>query len=394
MGNIFDESGVWRFRELLPFFGDGSGTDYRDILVSLDGAEGKTKPVHMRFVAEYVGLEPDKLSIQSEGANPTNSFKDNGVASGTTHAKMVGTNIVVCASTGNTSSSVAAYAANEGIRAVVLIGDGKIAAGKLAQTIEYGAKVIQLQGCDFDDAMKAVVKLPGMYLLNSLNPFRLEGQKTIVYRALEGLDWQPPDFIVYPGGNLGNCSAAGKALVELHELGLIKKMPRLVVVNAAGANTLDVLVNEKGLSWNGGNVDRATIQNHYEYLEREGIKAKTKASAIEILRPVNLDKALRALEATDGIVTSVTDQEMMDAKAIIGRNGFGCEPASAATVAGIKKLVAKGSIDREATVVGILTGHQLKDPDATVAYHRDPRNQFANTPILSTVDNLADVLRL
>lgn len=385
-GNIFDESGVWRFRELINFV-DVNTEDYDEyskILVSLDGDEGKTKPFHLTKVAEYVGLESDNFWLQFEGNNPTGSFKDNGMSTAFTHAKMLGIKKVACASTGNTASSAAAFAANEWMEAIIFIGEGKIAKGKLAQMLDYGAKVIQIKG-DFDDAMARVIELAKkkeVYIVNSVNPYRIEGQKTMMHRVLDYLGWKAPDWIVFPGGNLGNTSAFGKAFMELHEWGWIRKIPRIAVVNAEGANTFYKLFNEKNLRWNKGNVDDEIIKDYQSYLERKGIKAKTKASAIEILKPVNLKKALRTLEFTNGIVAQVGDKQMLDARAIVGRNGFGCELASAATVAGIKKLVKEEIIEKDETVIGILTGHMLKDPDTIINYHLNPKNKFANTPIV------------
>ncbi|MBI5762888.1 MAG: pyridoxal-phosphate dependent enzyme [Planctomycetes bacterium] len=209
----------------------------------------------------------------------------------------------------------------------------------------------------------------GLYLMNSVNPFRLEGQKTIMYRVLEALRWEVPDWIVVPGGNLGNTSAFGKAWLELKQLGLVSRIPRLAVINAAGANTLHELYNNHGLRWNNGNWNCDTVCNHYDEMTKQGHKASTIATAIEIARPVNLSKALRALDAMNGVVCEVTDNEILEEKALVGRFGFGCEPASAASVAGLRQLLANGTIDREARVVCILTGHALKDPDATVKYH-------------------------
>jgi threonine synthase len=205
--------------------------------------------------------------------------------------------------------------------------------------------------------------------MNSLNPFRLEGQKTIMYRILEGLGWEAPDWIVVPGGNLGNSSAFGKAFQELTEVGLIPRPPRLAVINAAGADTLYRVVNQEKMTWNGGRVDDARIGAFYRELDAENRRAKTVASAIEINRPVNLKKCLRALEVTGGVVEKVTDEEILDAKAQVGAGGFGCEPASAASVAGVRKLRAAGVIGKDQRVVCVLTGHALKDPHATVAYH-------------------------
>ena len=384
--NIFNESGVWRFRELInfPSVDCTEYTSYSKVLVSLDGAEGRTKPFQLTKVAEFVDLKPQNFWLQFEGDNPTGSFKDNGMATAFTHAKMLRHQRVACASTGNTSSSAAAFAANEWIEALVFIGKGKIAQGKLAQTLDYGAKVVQIQG-NFDDALNRVKELApilNLYLVNSLNAFRIEGQKTMMYRILDYFDWQVPNWVVFPGGNLGNAAAFGKAFKELKDWGWINTVPRLVVVNAQGANTLFHLYNKLHLTWNQGNVEDTIIDDYYALLDREGIKANTQASAIEILKPANLKKALRSLAETNGIVIEVTDQEMLDARAIVGRNGFGCELASAATVAGIKNLVQDGVIAKDDTTVGILTGHMLKDPDTIINYHRNSHNIYANAPIV------------
>ena len=396
--NIFNESGVWRYRELLNFAGVDTENydDYSKKLVSLDGAEGRTKPFHLTRVADYVGVKSENFWLQFEGDNPTGSFKDNGMATAFTHARMVGAKKVVCASTGNTSSSAAAFAANElDMQAVIFVGAGKIAKGKLAQSLAYGAKVLQVNG-DFDVAMDMVKKLSKestIYVVNSLNSFRLEGQKTMMFRVLDYLRWQVPDWIVFPGGNLGNTSAFGKAFMELYEYGWIKKKPRMAVVVAEGAPTLSDLYNLHELRWNRGNIDNSIIDDYYAEVDRKGIKAKTRASAIEILKPVNLKKALRTLEFTDGVVTTVSDEAIMDAMAMVSKNGFGCEPASAATVAGTKKLVEQGVIGTDETVVGISTGHILKDVTAIVDYHFNPKKRFANTPI--TVEpNIKEILKL
>jgi len=396
--NIFNESGVWRYRELINFVGVDTENydDYSQKLVSLDGAEGKTKPFHLTKVADYVGVKTGNFWLQFEGDNPTGSFKDNGMATAFTHAKMVGAKKVVCASTGNTSSSAAAFAANElDMEAVILVGAGKIAKGKLAQSLAYGAKVLQVKG-DFDVAMamvKALSRESGIYVVNSLNAFRLEGQKTMMYRMLDYLRWEVPDWIVLPGGNLGNTSAFGKAFMELYEYGWIKKKPRMAVVVAEGAPTLADLYNDRKLRWNNGNFDNKIIDEYYGEVDRKGIKAKTRASAIEILKPVNLKKALRTLEFTDGVVTKVPDTDILDAMAIVSKNGFGCEPASAATVAGTKKLVEQGTIGADEVVVGVSTGHILKDVTAIVDYHFNPKNRFANTPITVEPD-IKEILKL
>ena len=356
-------SGVWRFHELIPFAA-------REHIVTV--GEGRTILQRADKVAPYAGVEPGRFFLQYEGMNPSGSFKDNGMTAAFTHARLVGAKRAACASTGNTSASVALYSAVDGrIPAVVLVGSGKIAYGKLAQALDYGVRVLQVQG-DFDVCMKRVKQVAKelkIYLMNSVNPFRLEGQKTIMYRILEGLGWEVPDWVVVPGGNLGNSSAFGKAFHELVELGLIKRPPRLAVINAAGADTLYRIVNQEKIAWNGGRVDDKKIAAFYKQMDTEGRRAKTLASAIEINRPVNLKKCLRALEWTGGVVEKVTDQEILDAKAQVGAGGFGCEPASAASVAGTRKLRAAGVIGATDRVVCVLTGHALKDPHATVAYH-------------------------
>jgi threonine synthase len=263
------------------------------------------------------------------------------------------------------------------MRGIVFIGSGKISYGKLAQALDHGALTIQIAG-DFDDAMERVQQVAsrlGVYLVNSINPFRLEGQKTVMYRVLEALAWEPPDWIIVPGGNLGNSSAFGKAYMELRELGLVKKIPRLAVINAGGARTFDELVNKRGLTWNGGRFSRAAVNGYYAELDAAKSRANTIASAIEINRPVNLPKALRAIDVMNGVVRMASDQEIMDAKALVGAGGLGCEPASAASLAGLIQLREQGVIAPSDRVVCILTAHQMKDSAATVAYHSsDPDN--------------------
>jgi threonine synthase len=365
-------SGVWRFRELLPF------AQPEHVLTI---GEGQTILQKADIVAGYVGVEPGRLFLQYEGMNPSGSFKDNGMTAAFTHARMVGARRAACASTGNTSASLAVFCSATGLmRAVIFIGSGKIAYGKLAQALDHGALTVQIAG-DFDDAMQRVQQVArrlGIYLVNSINPFRLEGQKTIMYRVLEGLRWEPPDWVVVPGGNLGNVSAFGKAFIELVELGLIARPPRFAVINAAGANTFYQLVEKAGLRWNQGRPNASLAERHYQGLDAEHIRASTIASAIEINRPVNLPKALRSLERCGGVVREVTDQDILDAKARVGAGGLGCEPASAASVAGARKLRQEGVIAPSDRTVCILTGHQLKDPDATVAYHSADQQMFEN----------------
>ena len=365
-----DFSGVWRFRQLLPFAPE-------DKIVTV--GEGQTLLQRADSVAGYAQLEPGNLYLQYEGMNPSGSFKDNGMSAAFTHARMVGAQRAACASTGNTSASLAMYCAvTRLMRAIIFVGSGKIAYGKLSQALEYGALTVQISG-DFDDAMQRVKEVSrdlGVYLVNSVNPFRLEGQKTIMLRVLEALQWQIPDWIVVPGGNLGNSSAFGKAFAELIELGLISHAPRLAIINAAGADTLDVLYNQRNLRWNQGVPDLDSVCQYYDELDQRNSKASTIASAIEINRPVNLNKCIRALEVCDGVVRSVTDQEILDAKAQVGAGGIGCEPASAASLAGARQLREEGVIGKSDRVVCILTGHQLKDPTATVAYHTTDQQQF------------------
>ncbi len=400
--NPLDFSGVWRFRKLLPFAPD-------DKIVTI--GEGQTILQNSQAVARYVGMDPGRLMLQHEGLNPSGSFKDNGMTAASTHANMVGAQHAACASTGNTSASLAIYASSTGLfKTIVFVGSGKISYGKLSQALDYGAKTLQLAG-DFDDAMRqvqAVCKQEKIYLCNSVNPFRLEGQKTIIFRILEALNWDAPDWIVVPGGNLGNSSAFGKALIELKQLGLLTRLPRIAVINAAGANTLHRLYNQQGLRWNSGRPQQQLVNTFYDEMDRDGRKATTLASAIQINRPVNLKKCLRALDATDGIVREVDDQLILDAKAQVGAGGFGCEPASAASVAGAKLLREEGVIAPSDRVVCILTAHQLKDPTATVAYHSNDKEQFdkvlaplgvkttafANSPIgvANEIDRILEVI--
>ncbi len=363
-------SGVWRFHDLLPF-----APPERVVTIG----EGQTLLQSAPAVARYVGSEPGRLFLQYEGMNPSGSFKDNGMSAAFTHAHTIGAQRAACASTGNTSASLALYCSvTKLMRAMIFIGSGKISYGKLSQALDYGALTLQIAG-DFDDAMarvQEVSKQLGIYLVNSVNPFRLEGQKTIMFRVLEALGWQVPDWIVVPGGNLGNSSAFGKAFLELHELGLIDRVPRLAVINAAGANTLYQLYEHRQLRWNQGQPNLTVAAKYYAEMDAARRRASTIASAIEINRPVNLDKCLRALEFCRGVVREVSDQDILDAKAQVGAGGLGCEPASAASVAGAKLLVSEGVIDPEEQVVCILTGHQLKDPTATVAYHTTDQEKF------------------
>ena len=355
-------SGVWRFRELLPDFPD-------DVIVSRP--EGNTNLYHDPRLDDLAGTE---VWFKHEGENPTGSFKDRGMTVGVSHAKWIGASVVACASTGNTSASVASYAAVAGLPSVVFIPEGKISAAKLAQTTAYGAKLLQVRG-DFDAAMTLVRSASeryGLYLLNSLNPFRLEGQKTIFLEALQQRRWQPPDWIVLPGGNLGNVSALGKAIREAHAAGLISDVPRVAVVQAAGAAPF-------AAAYAGG------------FAGLTPVAAETVASAIRIGDPVNYAKAWRVIRETEGVVLAVPDSELLDSKAAIDRAGIGCEPASAAGLAGIRRLVADGVIAAGETVLTVLTGNLMKDSDAVIDYHHsNPEATFANRP--TVIDATRDAL--
>jgi threonine synthase len=388
-GNIYNESGVWRFRDLINF----SGIDTEDfvdcakVLVSLDGAEGRlSRPYSMSKVADYADMYHNSLLLQPEGYNPSGSFKDNGMSTSVTHAKMLKVKRLICASTGNTSASASMYAANENMECEVYIPRGEIAPGKLGQAFQFGAQVIQVDG-NFDDALSISLKKAHetlAYTVNSVNPFRLEGQKAIVYRVMEHLNWHSPDWIVYPGGALGNSSSCGKALIELYEWGWIKKIPRIVIVNSTGANTFYELVNgyfeNRPLTWNDGKPDLEMVKRYYEYKDRKGIRPKTNATAIQIGKPANIAKALRAIDFTRGMVVEVDDKDMSDGMAVVGLNGFDCEMASGAVPAAVRKLRQEETIKKDDMVVGILTGRQ-KDPSLAVQYHINPDNTFARPPL-------------
>ncbi len=341
MGAPFS-SGVWRYKELIH-----PGLDARMIVTR---PEGNTNIYTRKLISDYVGVP--ELSMKHEGENPTGSFKDRGMTVAVSEAIRQKAKVVACASTGNTSASMAAYAAQAGLQGIVFIPEGEIAYGKLSQAIAYGSKVVQVPG-SFDDAMRIVQdtsKDLGLYLLNSINPWRVEGQKTIVFELLHQRGWEPPDWIVVPAGNLGNTSAFGKALSELVELGWIEKVPRIASIQAEGAAPFYKL-------WKGGGSSL------------EALKPETVATAIKIGNPVSWEKALRVIRETDGVVEVVSDAEIMDAKAIVDRSGVGCEPASAASVAGAKKLTANGVIKSNEEVVCVLTGNLLKDSEATIGYH-------------------------
>jgi threonine synthase len=334
-----DLSGVWRFREFLPEL------YRRDTVVTLQ--EGNTPLLKAGGSAAYTGLL--NLWFKHLGWNPTGSFKDGGMTVGMTQARRLRVDHVACASTGNTAASMSAYAARAGIPARVYLPKGGISAAKLAQSLDYGAKIVELNG-NFDNALEEMLRTAGpeTYFLNSINPFRIEGQKIVVIELMEQLDWKPPDYIVVPGGNLGNASAFGKALQELTANGLIEKIPRLVIVQAEGANPLV-------RAWQEGGESLTVIA-----------EPATAATAIRIGNPRSWKKAVRALRFTDGFCLDVSESEIAEAKTVIGKDGIGCEPASATTLAGLRKLVSRGTVDEAATAVAVLTGHVLKDPDYVV----------------------------
>ena len=339
-----DCSGVWRFRELLP------------ILESFDNAvslrEGNTPLYHMTRAA--MALRIDLLFAKHQGMNPTGSFKDTGMTAAMSVAKERGFEWVACASTGNTSASMAAYAARAGLKSLVLIPEGKIAWGNLSQAMDYGAVTCQLKA-DFDGCLRLlsrIVKEAPIYLLNSVNPYRLEGQKTPAFEIAEAFDWSVPDHMIVPGGNLGNSSALGKGFREMYELGLVARMPKISVIQAAGANPLVRSFRE------------------HQGASLEPVEADTRATAIRIGNPASWRKAARAIQETGGWCLDVTEAEIAIAKAEIGAEGLGCEPASAVTLAGLKKLRAEGKVASRETVVLMLTGHSLKDADYTINFHR------------------------
>lgn len=347
-------SGVWRFREIvLPS---------ADTVVS--HPEGNTPLLHRVALDSWTGV--DHLLLKHEGHNPTGSFKDRGMTVGVTQALRVGARAVACASTGNTSASLAAYAAQAGLAALVLVPSDGVATGKLAQTLAYGARTLLVRG-DFDQCLHLVEEASarlGVYLLNSINPFRIEGQKTIILEMLQQLSWESPDWIVVPAGNLGNTAAFGKALLEARQWGLISRLPRLAAVQAAGAAPF-VRSFEEG------------------FAQKHRVKAETVATAIKIGDPASYDRAVRAITETNGLVLAVDDAELLEAKAAIDASGVGCEPASAVSLAGLRQLVRSGVVKPSDSVVAVLTGHILKDPGILFRYHQemDPPPRGANRPV-------------
>ncbi|MGA7854078.1 MAG: threonine synthase [Candidatus Acidiferrales bacterium] len=349
-----DRSGVWRYRELLPFEAGAP-------VVTL--FEGNTPLYDGPRSAKYAGLAA--LRLKHQGCNPTASFKDTGMTVAVTQAALLGARTVVCASTGNTAASLAAYAARAELQCAILLPQGQISPAKLAQSMDYGAIVCEIAG-NFDDCMRLIGELadePTIYIANSINPFRIEGQKTVAFEILQQCDWQVPDHIVVPGGNMGNSSALGKGFDEMLRLGLIDRLPKLHVIQAEGAAPLAHLFATLNSSGSGDS-------NHLPDKIENVRDPRTLATAIKIGAPVSWQKSLRAVLRSNGSVIAVSEQEIADAKAIIGRDGIGCEPASATTVAGIRKLVKSGKIHVNESVIAVLTGHVLKDPGYVSNYHR------------------------
>jgi threonine synthase len=365
-GEPIDRSGVWRFRELIPIVEEGQR------IVSL--SEGSTPLVGTRRAGWWAGNV--HLTIKHQGNNPTGSFKDLGMTACITRAASRGVRMVACASTGNTSSSMAAYAGRAGMKALLFVPYRQISAAKLAQALDFGALVVEV-GDTFDEAFRLLREIApelDLYLVNSVNPFRIEGQKTIVAEMLEQRAWRPPDYIVVPGGNLGNASAIGKGLRELKDFGFIEKIPRVVVVQAAGANPFYRTMAE-------GSEKLIPVEN-----------PDTQATAIRIGRPANWKKARRVLEWTGGFVESVTDEEIFEAKSVLAEDGVGCEPASASTLAGVRKLARAGKIERHADVVCVLTGNQLKDTDYIMRHRSEAQETQQRLRVEPDLDALRKAL--
>ena len=358
-----DRSGVWRFRELLPAVADDAITTLREGDVPLyDGPRG----------AAYAGVA--HLAYLHLGMNPTGSFKDAGMTVAISRARERGARIAVCASTGNTAASMAAYAARAGMLAVVIAPVDGISAAKVAQTLDYGAHVVAVDG-DFDDALRAVRALDpaSAAVVNSVNPFRIEGQKTAAFVLLEQRGWTVPDWVVLPGGNLGNSSALGKGFREARDIGLAAHIPHLAVVQASGAAPF-------ARAWR----DDADLVP---------VRAQTDATAIRIGAPASWKKARAEVRASGGTVLAVDDAAIAEARAVVGADGVGCEPASAASLAGLKRLVADGAIPRDADIVCVLTGHVLKDTAYATRYHESGA-RYANAIVRGTqlADYLASVI--
>jgi threonine synthase len=358
-------SGVWRYAEFLPEVEPSA-------LVTFP--EGNTPLLGSQVVSDWVALAG--LRLKHEGLNPTGSFKDRGMTVAITQARRMGATSVACASTGNTSASLAAYAALAGLPAVVLIPAGQVALGKLTQTTAFGARTLAVAG-DFDTCLtllQEAARQTGLYVVNSVNPYRIEGQKTMVFELLQQLDWEPPDWIALPAGNLGNTAALGKALDELVRAGLIGRTPRILAVQASGAAPFA----------------RAFAD---DFRVRHTVRAETVATAIRIGRPASWNRAVRAIRSSRGAVVAVEDAEILEAKAVVDSAGIGCEPASAAAVAGLRRAVRQGLVQQSERAVAVLTGHILKDPETVAWYHNEYPAAPRRNRIVEVRPALADVLR-
>jgi len=338
---------VWRYKDFMPIRDPSK-------IVSLN--EGGTGLHPCQRLVNLLGVK--QLYVKNEGENPTGSFKDRGMTVGVTKAVELNMKTVICASTGNTSASLAAYAARAGLRCIVIIPSGKIAHGKLAQAMVYGAKVLQVQG-NFDQALKTVLELSEkhreVYLLNSINPYRLEGQKSLAYEICDQLNREPPDRVVVPVGNAGNISAIWKGFTEFHKLGLINKLPKMTGIQAEGAAP----------------IARAIKDGKDEIMPIN--EPETIATAIRIGAPVSWKKAIRAINESRGTAETVTDEEILEAQKMLARaEGLFVEPASASSIAGLKKMFEVGKIDKDEVVVCVATGHGLKDPDIAIKISEKP----------------------
>ncbi|MGG0465141.1 threonine synthase [Priestia aryabhattai] len=355
-------SGVWRYKELIfPELPE-------ECIVTK--YEGNTGLYTHQLIQDYIGLRHIYLKAQSE--NPSGSFKDNGMTVAVSHGKSLGYKKFTCTSTGNTSSSLAMYASIGNSDSYIFVPNKDISMNKVLQTVAYGAHVFSIPGT-YDDGIEFLEKYSedlGLYVCNSINPFRIEGQKSIIYEIAQYLNWNLPDWIVVPGGALSNATALGKGLHDLFTLELIDKLPRIAIIQAEGANPFHQMIDQKM---------KELIPDVSPY---------TRASALNIGNPPSWKKAKHALKETNGITASVSDTEILNAKAIIDRSGIGCEPASAATVAGLKKLVDQQKIDKDETALCILTGNILKDTDALKEYHSEDNMAatFKNTLQATSLD--------
>jgi len=338
---------VWRYKDFMPI---------RDPTKIVSLNEGGTGLHSCQHLVNLLGVK--HLYVKNEGENPTGSFKDRGMTVGITKAVELNMKTVICASTGNTSASLAAYAAKAGLQCIVFIPSGKIAYGKLAQAMVYGAKVVQIRG-NFDQALKMVLELSEkhreVYLLNSINPYRLEGQKSLAYEIFDQLNGKPPDRVVLPVGNAGNISAIWKGFTEFRKLGLIDKLPKMTGIQAEGAAP----------------IARAIKNGKDEIVPID--KPETVATAIRIGAPVSWKKAIRAIRESGGTAETVADEEILEAQKMLARSeGLFVEPASASSIAGLKKLFEAGKIDKDEVVVCVTTGHGLKDPDTAIKISEKP----------------------